>query len=350
MYMMKLLGVVQDTRVTIHFHIMSGFRSIHREQVSLPSSSNEETAIWCVQVTPLLKRSSVTTAANHLAAAPSSSSEPVWRIWTANSDGSVRSYTAAEASHSNSTKNTVDHDASADAAAVTTTLDTLTASAIQLHCTHSLVGGRHNSLSSSMLGCTQLCTIRNYIGEDDTAGDLVVLALGLSGTCRVWVFTDDWDDHQAPSLSKADNAPPPPRNVPCLAEFTVDNATGTTMATKVVAATWQTIVVAVGCLDGTIAIVDTGIATVSAVGSNKDANNEGAVAPINMATAGTLLEYVVATQGFVVLANLCSSHSCLLLVSVLSHLTGIYVDPGARLVPPYPCVSLGIRFDPIHSW
>jgi hypothetical protein len=282
---------------------MSGFRSIHREQVSSSSSSsNEETAIWSVQVTPLLKRSSA-------AAAPSSSSESIWRIWTAGSDGSVRSYTAAEASHSNTaTSNTVEHDdASADAVVAVTPLDTLTASAIQLQCTHSLVGGRH-SLSSSMLGCTQLCTIRNYIGEDDTAGDLVVLALGLSGTCRVWVFTDDWDDHQAPSLSKPDA--PSSRNVSCLAEFTVDNATGTTMAAKVVA-TWQTIVVAVGCLDGTIAIVDTGIATVSSAvaASTKDANNEGAVVPTNKATAGTLLEYVIATQRIVVLAYCDLSHS-----------------------------------------
>jgi WD40 repeat protein len=287
---------------------MSGFRSIHREQVS-SSSLEEESAIWCVQVTSLLQRSS---AANHLAAA-AAAAPPVWRIWTANSDGSVRSYTATEASHSNTSNTTIEQATSAAAdAATVTTLDTLTASAIQLHCTHGLVGGRA-SASSAMLGCTQLCTIRNYIGEDDTAGDLVVLALGLSGTCRVWVFTDDWDDHQAavpPSLSKPDA--PPPRNVPCLAEFTVDNATGTTMAARVVAASWQTIVVAVGCLDGTIAIVDTGIATASTVAtaaSTKDTNNEGTAVPTNTTAAGTLLEYVVATDGFVCLAYCATSHT-----------------------------------------
>jgi hypothetical protein len=286
-----VFSVVQDTRIRTGclLHIMSGFRSIHREKVSSSSSSsNEDTAIWCVQVTPLLQRSSAT-AANHLATA----ALPVWRIWTADSNGSVYSYTATEASHSNTTNSTT-QDTSADSL---TPLDTLTASALQLQCTHSLVGGRNNSSSSSaMLGCTQLCTIRNYIGEDDTAGDLVVLTLGLSGTCRVWVFTDDWDDHQAPSSSKPDA--PPPRNVPCLEEFTVDNATGTTLAARVVAA-WQTIVVAVGCLDGTIAIVDTGIPTVSAAAaaaSTKDSNSEGTTVPINTRTAGTLLEYVVASE------------------------------------------------------
>ena len=204
---------------------MSGYRSLHREQIL-----GKDTAIWSVQATPLLTKTKTTTTA--------------WRIWTASSDGYVRSYTATESSIQD---------------------DALDASALTLSCTHLLLGQTQQQPQSSdavdgdnvddnvdavpptpapatqaqALGCTRVCTVRNYVGDDALAGDLVVVSLGLSGVCRVWKFASEWDEKQQEQGSSAATAntttiAPTTRiikPVKCVAEFnTVQNATGTTMA------------------------------------------------------------------------------------------------------------------------
>lgn len=250
---------------------MSGYRSLHREQIL-----GKDTAIWSVQATPLLTKTKTTTTA--------------WRIWTASSDGFVRSYTATESSIQD---------------------DALDASALTLSCTHLLLGQTQQQQNAdgasacagtnpsdaddvdgpapapvSALGCTRVCTVRNYVGDDATAGDLVVVSLGLSGVCRVWKFAADWDaeNNQGNPSSGISDATSTANTIPtitikpvkCLTEFnTVKNATGTTMAPRVVAS-MQQVVIALGCLDGTIAIVATGIAT-------PNASKEAAI-------AGTILE------------------------------------------------------------
>lgn len=257
---------------------MSGYRSLHREQIL-----GKDTAIWSVQATPLLTKTKTTTTA--------------WRIWTASSDGFVRSYVATESSIQD---------------------DALDASALTLSCTHLLLGQTQQQQNAdasacagtnpsdaddvdgpapapappavSALGCTRVCTVRNYVGDDATAGDLVVVSLGLSGVCRVWKFAADWDaennqGNPSSGISDATNTATATtaatratitKPVKCLTEFnTVKNATGTTMAPRVVAS-MQQVVIALGCLDGTIAIVATGIAT-------PNASKEAAI-------AGTILE------------------------------------------------------------
>ena len=116
-------------------------------------------------------------------------------------------------------------------------------------------------------------TVRNYAGEDTNAGDLVVASLDMAGMVRVWTFPANWDEEQqqqqqqdTPEATATAAVAVQPLTVACCAEFTVDNATGTTLqlASPRVQASPKDIVVAVGCLDGTIAIVSTGIATPNA--------------------------------------------------------------------------------------
>jgi len=223
---------------------MSGYRSLHREQVLprddvllVPSDDDQEQdttaapapAIWSCQATPLLLSSA------------SSPSEQRWRIWTASSDGGVRSYVAAPPSRDDE--------------------DSLNASALHLHCSHLLTSKQQQQ--PSRLGCSVVHAVRNYAGEDDDAGDLVLACLELAGTVRLWKFAADWDDATATNNNAAD--PAPPKSIPCRAEFVVKQATGTTLQLappRIIASSSATeMVVAVGCLDGTIALLSTGIPT-----------------------------------------------------------------------------------------
>jgi len=250
---------------------MSGYRSLHREQVLHDEGG---VAIWSCQATSLLVSSA------------SSSAEPDggeqrWRIWTASSDGYVRAYTAQPTSMTD---------------------DTLNASALSLHCSHVLTGthqqapspaaeGAEQQRPAAALGCSVVHILRNYSGEDQDSGDYVVASLEMAGTVRIWSFTADWDEkQQQPAAPEGDAdsaaaAPAPPKPVKCLAEFTVQNATGTTLqlAPPRTITSVQEVVVAVGCLDGTIAIVATGISTANAAAAATTNQKEPS-------TAGTILE------------------------------------------------------------
>jgi hypothetical protein len=165
--------------------------------------------------------------------------------------------------------------------------------------THVLVGPSASSSTSttprsSALGCTEVCTVRNYVGDDDAAGDLVVLSLDLSGQICIYMFAENFlgaddtviavadDDDEKESLKTPTTATASSnaKSIQCLFQCSVENSTGTTaaLAPPRVFTSVAEVVVAVGCLDGTIVIVSTGIATPNA---KKEAS-----------PAGTIIEYV----------------------------------------------------------
>jgi WD40 repeat protein len=217
---------------------MSGYRSLHREAI-------ESTAIWDVVTSPLL--TTKRRIDKHL---QNSSSVGNHRIWTASADGLVRSYRLEEKTMEEKQQSSV-----------------LDASAVSVTCTHVLLGKSQTTTDSSSsssntaaaaLGCTRLCVVRNYVGQDDAAGDLVVASLEMSGIVRIWSFSETLDDdYEYDDKHKKDL-------VPCLFEFQVENATGTVMMLCPPNVwTGHDLCVAVACLDGTIAQVATGIATPS---------------------------------------------------------------------------------------
>ena len=208
---------------------MSGYRSIHREKVI-------DMAIWSVEATDLLLTSSSKPVV------PTTTTELSWRIWAACADGLVRSYVVMEAS-------------------IDSKKDSLDASALKLICTHELG-------EKSLLGCTRVSCERNYVGSDDRAGDLIVASLELAGKVRIWKLSEDMDQgKQHDGLNTMKMKP--------LAEFQVENATGSTFKICPPRSSGVgDVTLTVGLLDGTIAIVATGLVTPK---STKAASTAGTI-------------------------------------------------------------------------
>ena len=196
---------------------MSGYRSLHRVNVL-------KCPIWHVVTSPLLTSKP--------------SRVPAWRVWIASGDGLVRSYLIHEKDLQK---------------------DVLDASACSCYLTHELLGPNQSADSDAetVLGCTQVRLTRNYVGDDDRAGDLLVVSLELSGIVRVWSLPETMDDE---SLSSSEAAKP--QQLQSRHEFKVEDVTGTMLQLcppRICGI--GDVVMALACLDGTVAVVSTGIAT-----------------------------------------------------------------------------------------
>jgi WD40 repeat protein len=196
---------------------MSGYRSLHREVAgSFP--------VWQVATSSLLAKPSN---------APNQA--PAWRIWLGCGDGFVRGYVVQEKT-------------------LETQKDVLDASACNCICTHLLMGSSQ-SLDAPSLGCSQVKLVRNYVGEDDNAGDLIVASIDLAGTIRIWQLPEDMDE-------ELDTTKQNPHQIVTSQEFKIPNATGTSLEIGLPRVMGVgDVQLAVPCLDGTIAILATGIAT-----------------------------------------------------------------------------------------
>ena len=236
---------------------MSGYRSIHREKIgSFP--------IWQAVCSPVLTKNSASTTATTTTRAAAAAA--CWRVWLACGDGVVRGFLVIE--------KTLEQK------------DTLDAAACNFILTHTLLddaGTEASSSSSSSsqneeeqkeeeekeeheqeenqqeevsaIGCSQVQVARNYVGDDDSAGDLIVISSDLLGKIRIWLLSEDTDD-ELPEIGSSSTS------ISAAQEFSVENATGTCI--KIMPPNVSgvgDILLAVPCLDGTIAIVATGLTT-----------------------------------------------------------------------------------------
>lgn len=248
---------------------MSGYRSLHRQQIVVPEQQkqeeppqNEPIAIWDIETTCLLLNPSAQRQRN--------SNRNCWRIWIATSDGYIRTYKVHE--------KTINDTASSSS---------LDASALSLQCTHILKSRTHPNSDSGLFGCTRITTIRNYIGTDnnDGVGNLIMASIDLIGTIRIWNFDENWDDTTG---NNDKNPMEEPKTIQAMHEFkTVPNATGTMAQLVILASSPNNIIgdvvmIAVGCLDGTIVFVSTGISVYK--GAASEPENETNTAP------GTIME------------------------------------------------------------
>ena len=206
----------------------SGYRTIHRERLH-----EDGAPIWQVQACP--------------------SKDPTrWSVWTGSGDGLVRIHCVEE-------RQLQDGSSSGGSGS-----DDLSASALSIRCSHVLVGTQQpQNMEDTVVGCTQLSLVRNYVGEDDNAGDWVAASLDLTGRVRVWsVAPDDLMDDIASQQNQQQQQQqqPKPKRIVCLHDFAVENATGTVMAVCPPHAEGS-LVLAVARFDGSVAVVATGLGT-----------------------------------------------------------------------------------------
>ena len=202
---------------------MSGYRNLHRERIL-----DDEAPIWQAQAVSLSL------------SLPMSLSSDEWTLFVAAADGIVRVFRAREKG----------------------TSDNLDASALSMTCTHALLGAHQvfpppPSHHQTHIGCSQCQVLRNYVGDDTMAGDVVVVALELTGTIRVWSFPENNNDLSLESIDM-----PKQVTVRSQHEFVVEDATGTLMAVCPPNLFGNgDLMVAVACLDGSIATLALGLAT-----------------------------------------------------------------------------------------
>ena len=233
---------------------MSGYRSLHRENIC-------SSPIWQVKTSTVLAKPSSIIAAPDSAGAGGG---PSWRVWAACGDGLVRGYLVQEKSISQKTVG-----------------DALDAAACTCSPTHVLLGkGQGQQIKESppmAMGCTQVHLCRNYVGDDDFAGDLLVVALEISGMVRVWSLPEGMDEEilQHSGRSSSSIMATEEKKVFAIHEFVVKDATGTFLRLCPISVEGDgDVKIAVACLDGSIAIVSTGVATPK---SKKDASPAGTI-------------------------------------------------------------------------
>lgn len=180
-----------------------------------------------------------------------------WRIWLACGDGLVRGYLIQEKTLE--MQNDV-LDASACSCVWTHALMGEGESR-RLMMERELVGEDKKELPQVAIGCSQVQVARNYVGDDDTAGDLLVISLDMVGTVRIWALEEDMDQelNKSEELTMSGTKPAAPK---ATNEFQLKAATGTVLRIcppKVSGV--GDVLIALPCLDGTIAIVATGVVT-----------------------------------------------------------------------------------------
>lgn len=287
---------------------MSGNRTLHREQIGSPSPKQQEVSEEADEVlTATTETLGIwsTVCTNDLTTVGSSIQNPTrtplatattsakWMIWVTGSEGghSVRSLTVHETS-------------------LAEKQDRLEASALRLewtqHClddeesaiSPSAPAGENNTTTtpttSACLGGSCLSSIRNYTGEDRNAGDCLLLSLDLASVVRLW------------NLSRADSGrshsgEDAPHRPPLLGRFSVESSTGTTavllpprlaLRGDPQSPLEKVVVVAMGCLDGTVALVSTGVPIFNPHHQNKS-NSSGNMSKgsnPNMPPGGSVVE------------------------------------------------------------
>lgn len=235
---------------------MSGYRSLHRETLgSFP--------IWQVASGGSGGGGGVMPSSTNITTINNNSNN--WRVFAACGDGVVRSYRIREKTLEMQT-------------------DVLDASAVSCTLTHLLVGAGQvipsnndgdnddndeqedgsSSTKTTSIGISQVQLVRNYVGEDDAAGDHLVVSMDMVGRVRVWVIPEGQDDDDSTTTPNPDDneSQTKPKLLRPIQDFAVPNATGTCLCplSPNISGIGD-VQVAVPCLDGSVVLVAAGILT-----------------------------------------------------------------------------------------
>ena len=229
---------------------MSGYRTIHREnRADQPPAAvgsgkkRRPPPLWSVKFSPCRQSCQP-------AAAESSSNPPSpQRLLASGADGIIRAYRLTD-----------------KLASATSPLD---ATAMKVGHTDSLVG-KNQAEGGLSLGYSALDVVRNYAGSDRSAGGEVVVAINPVGCVQVWTRAEQLATVDGEENGETGQPQEAAKTIKAKIVFTVQGATGTTLAIRPVglgpvhgshpkAKQRPAIVAAVGCLDGSVQIVSTGV-------------------------------------------------------------------------------------------
>lgn len=256
---------------------MSSYRTLHRynqgdllqdEVVGILSENSldkstgqqekEPCPIFALEFSPCRLHSNRTFSSSP-GSATSTADSRVYRFLTSSADGFIRSYAISE--KSNQKKG--DNPGMLDASALSLKLEEI------MLMTSNSQYPKSQEDSILCLGSASLSVVRNYVGEDEDAGDEISAALRLDGHVALWRKEQQ---HRTPAnLLDSQHGPSGtleiekdrPYIVRPLVEFYVKGTTGTTMQLQRPQLTGYSrygIVMMVGMLDGSVLFVCTGVA------------------------------------------------------------------------------------------
>ena len=248
---------------------MSGYRTIHRQANSSTEGSTEgktiQDPVWSVCFSPC-NQTHVETRNNSKAASPL----PPLRLLTSSSDCLIRAFSITD-------KSSISNRDALDASALSMKLEQILLPSASM--TYPRPKEEVNFKLS--LGSAAVSSIRNYVGEDIKAGEEVSAAIRLDGYISVWTRDEQPVYPQSDQETKSDTDIVKPVH-----EFKIQHATGTTLLLlppQLTGYSRHGVVMMVGCLDGSVAFICTGVGMPDMRKSN-DTSKTG--------EAGTILDKV----------------------------------------------------------
>jgi|AntRauTorckE5430_2_1112549.scaffolds.fasta_scaffold10712_1 WD40 repeat protein len=228
---------------------MSGYRTLHRhtEHDDDAVSSDNESSITASTLIPVFAVTFSPCQQTHVntRSAANPNAKPPTRLLTTSADGLIRSYKITDKS--------IKADV-LDAAALSMELDQ-----IMLTSSNALYP-KSKEESILGLGCAALSVVRNYVGEDPSAGDEVAASMRLDGHVAIWKRGEQpsYPDSKAETKNEDGKL----AVVKPDAELNIKGTTGTTMmllSPKSTGFSRHGIVMMVGMLDGSVSFICIGI-------------------------------------------------------------------------------------------
>ena len=233
---------------------MSGYRTIHRyddiqqtntqKEKTIENNINEVIPIWSLNFSPC-------TQSRQKPKPPMTSTNPPHRLLTSHADGIIRAYSIMDKNAMIPNKSMSD------------------ASAVVIKKQSELRSGTMSKKKDDtemidfdtyapQLGSCQLSIVRNYLGESESSGEEIVASISLDGWVRIWkreeqpIFDDECESGGGGEGNNVPISQP-------IAQFYVDQATGTNLALSPACWGGNDLIVGVGCRGGSIGLYHTGI-------------------------------------------------------------------------------------------
>lgn len=241
---------------------MSGYRTLYRQSELTEYGSNEEPFPTFVAAFSPCIQTHLTQRSNAPISAP-------YRLLTSSADGIIRAYRIFD----KESKQEI-----LDASAVSVVLEQ-----IMLQTSDTAYPKSFHDAKVS-LGCAAISVIRNYVGEDTAAGPEIIAGMRFDGLVSIW------KRNEQPLYPSVEDGNRPLESSPVITtpivEFRVEDALGTTIKLinpTVSGYSSHGIVMCLGCVDGSIKMIASGVGIPDPRKCNDDSK---------CTEAGTVLDHV----------------------------------------------------------